>query len=549
MPDERWRTELGLVTVLGVNIRNCSKRDAVLEMEAMITQRPRRSSAIYIVNAHTLNLATEDPEYKSVLNNADVVFGDGTGVRWAARSRGVTMQDNLVGTDLIPQLFQETAGKGYGYFLLGGDEATIERAAASAAQQFPGWRCAGFHHGYIDDPGLTASVVEKVNASSADVLLVGMGNPKQEKWIDAHLAELQVPVCVGVGGLFDHWAGNLRRAGGWVRAHGFEWLQLLFQQPSKARRYLIGNPLFLWRIARLRRDDLSQALAAPDTLTTTTNSQVRWLCKKGARQAVALGSHTMAPLTAAATAPGVRVLTYHRFGTAIRDPFCVAARDFEAQMKYLAENDLAISLDQLLEFLAGRQSLPQTRVLVTIDDGLQSLHSVALPILREFSIPAAAFVSPGLLSAAGPTVTAAEPYMNWEQIGELAQANIAIGSHALTHRSLGRLSASEVENEVRQSKEIIEQQLGTTASSFAYPFGTYADFNDLTASSLRDAGYLCAFTSQHGAIHASENPFALPRVKVEGGENLRMFQRIVGGGLDAWRAVDRTLWRLQARGQ
>mgnify|MGYP003349334003 CR=1 FL=1 len=85
------------------------------------------------------------------------------------------------------------------------------------------------------------------------LLLVGMGNPLQETWIDRWRERLGVPVAIGVGGLFDHWGGNLRRAAPWVRRLGIEWVQILLQQPGrKWRRYLVGNPLFLARALRDR---------------------------------------------------------------------------------------------------------------------------------------------------------------------------------------------------------------------------------------------------------------------------------------------------------
>jgi N-acetylglucosaminyldiphosphoundecaprenol N-acetyl-beta-D-mannosaminyltransferase len=84
------------------------------------------------------------------------------------------------------------------------------------------------------------------------LLLVGMGNPGQERWIATHRAQLQVPVCIGVGGLFTYWSGHLDRAPAWVRGIGFEWLHLLIRQPEKGRRYLLGNPLFLGRLAAHR---------------------------------------------------------------------------------------------------------------------------------------------------------------------------------------------------------------------------------------------------------------------------------------------------------
>lgn len=244
------------VRILGVNIRNCDTPEAIGLLDRIIRQRPKVARSIFIVNAHTLNLASENRSYLETLRRGDIVLGDGTGIRWAARLRGKCMKDNLVGTDLVPAFFADTAGRGYSYFLLGGDAPTIERAAAAAGERFPGWRCAGFHHGYLNDSTLTGQVIDAINASSADVLLVGMGNPKQEQWIAKHLDDLRVPLSIGVGGLFDHWGGNLTRAATWIRALGFEWLQLLGQQPGKWRRYVLGNPKFLFRILKARQTDM-----------------------------------------------------------------------------------------------------------------------------------------------------------------------------------------------------------------------------------------------------------------------------------------------------
>jgi N-acetylglucosaminyldiphosphoundecaprenol N-acetyl-beta-D-mannosaminyltransferase len=247
-PNHQILDQASSVSVLGVGITNPSREDAIAAIENWITARDAVSRSLYLVNAHTLNLAYEDTSYRRVLNAATAVFGDGTGVRWGARSRGVRMRANLVGTDLLPDLFAATAGRGYRYFLLGGSESAIERAARYAEARFPGWQLVGHHHGYVW--GDSARVTARINDARPHLLLVGMGNPLQERWIHEHLPELRVPLSVGVGGLFDHWAGNLKRAPLWVRHLGIEWLQILLQQPHKWRRYLIGNWLFLARLWR-----------------------------------------------------------------------------------------------------------------------------------------------------------------------------------------------------------------------------------------------------------------------------------------------------------
>jgi len=248
--------------VLGVPVCDLAMDEAVNRLARLLHSRGK-AHAVFFVNAHTLNLACDEPGLRDVLCSADSVFGDGTGVRWAARIlHGRTLLDNVNGTDVVPLLFSRLAGQGLSYFLLGNTPERIERAAAHARAAFPGWRQAGYHHGYLGD-GDPAAVIERINASGANMLLVGMGNPKQEQWIARHLAQLRVPLCMGTGGLFDYWGGDLIRAPAWVRRLGCEWLHLLLKQPHKARRYLLGNPLFLLRVLRSRRLGLDASVAEP----------------------------------------------------------------------------------------------------------------------------------------------------------------------------------------------------------------------------------------------------------------------------------------------
>jgi N-acetylglucosaminyldiphosphoundecaprenol N-acetyl-beta-D-mannosaminyltransferase len=235
--------------ILGVQVANLSTQEAIELIEGLLLAGTPLSRGIYIANAHTLVLASESHRYRDVLNSGYRVLADGTGARWAARMQGVRLKANLVGTDLIPELFRTTAGHGYRYFLLGGNPQTIARAAQFSTRMYSGWELAGFHHGYVHEDSQSTAIVDQINAARPHLLLVGMGNPTQECWIHHHLDRLRVPVSVGVGGLFDHWAGNLKRAPAWVRRQGFEWLQIMMQQPHKWRRYLIGNPKFLLRAA------------------------------------------------------------------------------------------------------------------------------------------------------------------------------------------------------------------------------------------------------------------------------------------------------------
>jgi N-acetylglucosaminyldiphosphoundecaprenol N-acetyl-beta-D-mannosaminyltransferase len=237
------------IEILGVRVLDLTVPEALGMMEQWIQDPLRPTRRLYFVNTHSLNLAEDEPGTREILNSADAVFGDGTGVRWASRLQGIRIKANLNGTDLVPLFFQANAGRGHSYYLLGADPETNARAADWTRSHFPGWECVGHHHGYLTSED-SAEVAREINARRPDMLLVGMGQPRQERWLFEHREALRVPLCIGVGGLFDYWGGDLERAFPWVRKLGFEWLQLLVQQPHKARRYLVGNPKFLFRAAR-----------------------------------------------------------------------------------------------------------------------------------------------------------------------------------------------------------------------------------------------------------------------------------------------------------
>jgi peptidoglycan/xylan/chitin deacetylase (PgdA/CDA1 family) len=275
---------------------------------------------------------------------------------------------------------------------------------------------------------------------------------------------------------------------------------------------------------------------------------LRWVVKKIARTGVANAAWASGSLAAREWASGggrVRALTYHRFGALRRDPFCVTRADLDAQMRWLAERKLLVSLPEVEEFLAGRRLLPRHAVLVTIDDGARSLLDEALPVLRAYGVPAVAFVCPGLIGNRAAGAQQPEPYLDWDELERVRAAGITIGSHAFEHRSLGSMSAEEAREQAQRSREVLAQRIGEPVRAFAYPFGTRSDFSPETDRILREVGYSCAFHSLHGSIRPGSPPISLPRVKVEGGEGLHMFQLTCRGAMDAWRVVDHLLWRAQ----
>jgi peptidoglycan/xylan/chitin deacetylase (PgdA/CDA1 family) len=260
----------------------------------------------------------------------------------------------------------------------------------------------------------------------------------------------------------------------------------------------------------------------------------RWIAKKGARLAVASGS---LPLTLVPGHAGrVRVLTYHRFADELRSPFSVAPAVLERQMAWLAARGLAVGNDAALAVVEGRAA-NRRGVVVTMDDGDPSVIRAAAPIFERHRIPYVVYVVPGRIGRAD--------HMTPAELRALSDRGVEIGSHTMSHRSVTSLTNAELVDELAGSKKAIEDITGRAVTSFAYPFGTLRDFGPREADALRQAGYRLAYTSQHGALAAGQDPMMLPRIKIEGGDPDWMFAAACSGALDQWRLIDAGLSGLQ----
>lgn len=200
---------------------------------------------ICFVNPDCVNIARRNPAYRRVLNQADLVVPDGIGMRIAGKILGKAFRQNVNGTDLFPRLCERLATDGGRLFLLGGQPGVAAQVADWIGHHYPGVAIAGTHHGYFNQDD-QAALIENIRASRADVLLVAMGAPQQDLWIQTHAQQTGVKVAMGVGGLFDFYANRIPRAPQWLREIGLEWTFRLYQEPRRMwRRYLIGNFRFL----------------------------------------------------------------------------------------------------------------------------------------------------------------------------------------------------------------------------------------------------------------------------------------------------------------
>ena len=197
------------------------------------------------VNPDCVNIARRNAAYRHAINRAELVVADGIGMRIAGKILGTGFRQNVNGTDLFPRLCQRLAGDGGRLYLLGGRPGVAEAAAEWIGLHHPGVKIAGLQHGYFDISEQDV-VIEQIRASRADVLLVAMGAPQQDLWIQEHALRSGVKVAMGVGGLFDFYANRIPRAPQWLREVGLEWTFRLYQEPRRMwRRYLLGNVSFL----------------------------------------------------------------------------------------------------------------------------------------------------------------------------------------------------------------------------------------------------------------------------------------------------------------
>jgi len=213
--------------------------------------RRRHRLDIAICNAHTLLTALDDPDYADALKDM-TLLNDGIGMGLASRFLNKKrFPENLNGTDLVPRILADIETP-LRLFLLGAKEEQVVGAKAHIEATFPQHVVAGYRNGYFGEAEI-AGICADIDAADADLLLVAMGNPRQEMFIARNRKHLNVPVAIGVGALFDFLSGSVIRAPRLVRMAGLEWLFRLLQEPRRLfRRYVYGIPRFFYAIVRLR---------------------------------------------------------------------------------------------------------------------------------------------------------------------------------------------------------------------------------------------------------------------------------------------------------
>jgi len=266
----------------------------------------------------------------------------------------------------------------------------------------------------------------------------------------------------------------------------------------------------------------------------------------------------------------VPILMYHQVGWPVNGAPAthdsVPPGTFERQIRAILEAGFeVVPLPMLIgQIRSGRTSLPRRAVVLTFDDGFRGHFVNAYPVLRRHRLAATFFVVPGYigrytyfphLAMDDATAASGSPPplgwlpLSWDEIDEMHRHGMTIGSHSMSHRSLGRLDGGEAEREARRSREILEQRLGAPVDLFAWPFGSkvYGDFDPALEEMLRRTGYQGAFTTVIGRCAPGHDRYALPRIPIEAADGPFRVRCKLVGAYDWVGAIKSTAQRLLAR--
>ena len=230
------------INVLGVGFDSLTMDEAVSRGMALMAEK----KAAYVVtpNPEIVMLAREDPALLNAVRDAALVLPDGIGVVKGARILGTPLKEKIPGIDFATNLMAKMSESGQKLFLLGAKPGVAELAAAALQERFPGLVICGTNDGYFQDD---APVIEKINAVQPDLLLVCLGAPKQELWMQTNASRLSVGLMAGLGGSLDVFSGATERAPEVWQKLGLEWLHRLLKEPSRAKR-MSNLPKFVFAV-------------------------------------------------------------------------------------------------------------------------------------------------------------------------------------------------------------------------------------------------------------------------------------------------------------
>jgi len=231
------------INFMNTEIDNLTMNETLIEIDKLI----RLNECAYVVTPNVDHIVQleRDEELKRVYENASLILADGKPLIWISKFYKTPIKEKISGSDLFPKVCDLAAKKGFTMYLLGAAEGVAAKAAKNLMQKYKGLNIVGTYSppfGFEKDKKELDKIKEQIQKVHPDILIVGLGCPKQEKFMYHHCNELGVPISFGLGASIDFEAGNIKRAPKWMSEHGLEWLYRITQDPKRlAKRYLVDD--------------------------------------------------------------------------------------------------------------------------------------------------------------------------------------------------------------------------------------------------------------------------------------------------------------------
>ncbi|HOQ67506.1 MAG TPA: WecB/TagA/CpsF family glycosyltransferase [Candidatus Atribacteria bacterium] len=217
--------------LFGFSFYDCCLSELLEVLENKIEEKEKVQ--VVTANPEILARGFQEEEFNQVLKEAEIVVADGIGVVMASRFLGEALSHRLPGVEIGEALMVRGEEKGWRFYFLGGKEEVVEKAVKELKVKYPRLDVGGFHHGYF---GEDEEIIEDINRVNPHILLVGLGSPRQECWIQGNRERINALVMMGVGGSFDVWSGTKKRAPRWMRKLNLEWAYRIICEPQRLRR-------------------------------------------------------------------------------------------------------------------------------------------------------------------------------------------------------------------------------------------------------------------------------------------------------------------------
>lgn len=240
---------------LNIKIDNLTMEEAIIEADKLINNG--KYNYVVTPNVDHIVKLDEDKEFLEIYNNADLILVDGMPLVWVSKLNKNPIKEKISGSDYFPKLCEFSAQKGYKIFLLGAAEGVAEIAKVNLENKYKDINIVGTYspkYGFEKDKTEIYKIINIINDAKPDILAVGVGAPKQEKFIYKYLEELKVPLSLGIGATIDFEAGNIKRAPRWMQQSGLEWFYRFIKEPKRMfKRYFIDDLKFIKIIMKYRK--------------------------------------------------------------------------------------------------------------------------------------------------------------------------------------------------------------------------------------------------------------------------------------------------------